>query len=879
MADDDGQLLWVPTLDGSTALERFGAEHGHSDYDSLWEWSVTDLEGFWGAVWKWFGVKGTYDRVLSGHDMPGARWFEGAKVNYAEHALRGPGGVVGCSQTRDRVELSADELRRQVGACRAGLRRHGVGVGDRVVAYLPNTPEAIVAFLATASLGAIWSSTSPEFGLQAVIERFGQIEPKVLLTVDGYVYGDDPIDRSAEADAIAAGLPTVEHVVTVPYLGTAGNWAELLSEPGALEFVQVPADHPLWVLYTSGTTGLPKAIVHSHAGILVEHLKMMTFHLDLRPTDRFLWFTTTGWMMWNVLVTALLTGATIVTFDGDPGADDMRAIWRIVEEESISWFGTSAPFLMSCRRLGVEPGKEFDLTALRALGSTGAPLPSEGFHWAYEHVKDDVMLSSASGGTDICSAFVGGSPTSPVRAGTISVRYLGVAVDAIDGELVVTQPMPSMPVRFWGDPDDAQYRAAYFAERPGLWTHGDLLEFPKSGGLVITGRSDATLKRGGVRIGTAEIYRVVEGLSQVNNSLVVHHEDGDRLILFLEVDGPVDDRDIAIEAKRLLKDRLSPRHVPNEVYVVAAIPMTLSGKKLEVPVKKILAGADPDDVASRGSLRDPAALEAIVEVASLRKRRLRWDEVSRVFTASGQVPRRVSARREELLEIAAELFATRGFAGVTVHDLGAAAGVSGPALYHHFDSKEAMLGELLVGTSHHLLAAARSLLDLPPDELLDELIAIHVDFAVDHRALVSFQHGDLHEASPEDQERVRANKHQYVQIWVDALIGVHTQVSRKFAEPLVHAVLGLINSTSSSPRANRIEIARLLRRMAKGAIASSLEPPALVVARSSMIATPIDHAPTVIAEVLRTDPKLNQQAAAAIAAIVSAAYDTLVGMD
>ena len=392
-----------------------------------------------------------------------------------------------------------------------------------------------------------------------MIDRFGQIEPKVLFTVNGYMYGDKPIDRSAEAAAIAAGLPTVEHVVTVPYFGPAGNWAELLAEPGLLEFVHVPADHPLWVLYSSGTTGLPKAIVHSHGGILVEHLKMMTFHLDLGPADRFLWFTTTGWMMWNVLVSGLLTGATIVTFDGDPGADDMRATWRVVAEEAVTWFGTSAPFIMNCRRLGVAPGSEFDLSALRAVGSTAAPLPDDGFRWVYEHVKADVMLSSTSGGTDICSAFVGGSPTSPVRAGEISVRYLGAAVDALDGELVVTQPMPSMPVCFWGDADGSRYRDAYFGEHPGVWTHGDLLEFTRSGGLIISGRSDATLNRGGVRIGTAEIYRVVESLPGVTDSLVVHHEDGDRLILFLTVEGLAAGRDI-VDRGQADRSRASSPH-------------------------------------------------------------------------------------------------------------------------------------------------------------------------------------------------------------------------------------------------------------------------------------------------------------------------------
>ena len=618
-----GELLWAPPLDGSTAIERFGAAHGYATYDELWQWSVTDLEAFWAAVWDWCDVIGTYDRVLSSPAMPGAKWFEGAALNYAEHVLRGAGGIIGRSQTRDRVELSAGELRRQVGACRAGLQRLGVGRGDRVVAYLPNVPEAVVAFLATASLGAIWSSAAPEFGPQAVIDRFGQIEPKVLFVVDGYMYGDKPIDRTVEATAIAAQLPTVEHVVTLQYLHperpVSGSWAELLAEDGPLAFERVPADHPLYVLYSSGTTGLPKAIVHGHGGILLEQLKVMTFHLDLTPTDRMFWFTTTGWMMWNFLVGCLLTGSTIVTFDGDPGAEGLRVTWRIAAEEHFTYFGTSAPFIMNCRRQGLAPGSEFDLAGLRGVGSTGAPLPADGFRWVYERVNGNVLLSSTSGGTDICSAFVGGNPTTPVYAGEISARYLGAAVEAHNGELVVTQPMPSMPVGFWNDPDGSRYRAAYFETNPGMWTHGDLLEFTEHGGMIISGRSDATLNRGGVRIGTAEIYRVVESVPGVADSLVVHLEDGDRLILFVSVDATgATHQDLALELKRIIKEQLSPRHVPNEVHVVPAIPTTLSGKKLEVPVKRILAGADPEQVASRGSLRDPAALEAIVDIAAAR---------------------------------------------------------------------------------------------------------------------------------------------------------------------------------------------------------------------------------------------------------------------
>lgn len=818
MSHPANELLWTPPLDGTTAIEQFGAAYGHTDYESLWKWSVTDLEAFWAAVWNWCGVIGGYECVLSSREMPGARWFEGAGVNYAEHALRGSGGIIGRSQTRDRVELSGDELRRQVAACRTGLRRLGVERGDRVVAYLPNIPEAVVAYLATASLGAIWSSAAPELGPQAVIDRFGQIEPKVLFAVDGYRYGTETIHRESEVEAITAGLPTLEHVITVPYLGRAGNWGELLAEPGPLDFVRVRSDHPLHVLYSSGTTGLPKAIVHSHTGIVVEHLKLLRLHFDLGPSDRLLWYTSTGWMMWNVLVSGLLTGATIVTFDGDPGVENMRSTWRIVAEESVSWFGTSAPFLMNCRRDGVEPGAEFDLSALHGLGSTAAPLPADGFRWVYEHVKDDVFLMSSSGGTEICSGFVGGSPTSPVRAGEISVRYLGAAVEAIDGELVVTEPMPSMPVCLWGDADDSRYREEYFSARPGVWTHGDLLEFTRSGGLVISGRSDATLKRGGVRIGTSEVYGVVESLPQVTSSLIVHDEDGDRLVLFVSTDGTISDRDVAAEAKRTLRAQLSPRHVPNEVYVVPSIPTTLSGKKLEIPVKRILAGADPTEVASLGELADPTSLDAIVEVAAARNRRLRWDEASRAFSGT-DAPRPVSPRREELLEIAAELFAQQGFAAVTVDSLGAAAGVSGPALYHHFENKEAMLGEMLVGTSHHLLAGARALREsVPSDHLLAELIAMRVDFAVDHRALISVESRDLNNATPEDRQRVQQLQEQYVDIWVDALIARRPGFTPSTARPVVHAVLGLINSTPASPRTPLTKMASMLRSMATAAV-------------------------------------------------------------
>jgi acetoacetyl-CoA synthetase len=647
--DGRGRILWEPPPDvrDRSRIGRYlrwlEAERGlrFSGYDELWRWSVGDLDAFWGSVWDHFGLDSAtpVGTALADAAMPGARWFPGVELNYSAHALRSePDGpaLVALSQSRGRIELTMDDLRDQVARCRAGLERLGVRRGDRVAAYLPNVPEAVVALLATASLGAIWSSCAPEFGTRSVVDRLRQIEPAVLLAVDGYRYGDKAVDRRTEVDAVRSELPSLRATVLLPYLdggrarstpgaGDTVTWDDLLAEPADLAFDPVPFDHPLYVLYSSGTTGLPKPIVHGHGGILVEHHKVLALHNDLGPGDRFFWFSTTGWMMWNYLVSGLLVGATPVLFDGDPGHPDMAALWRAAADEGVTFFGTSAPFLLACRKAGVVPSQLADLSALRAVGSTGAPLPAEGFEWVYQAVGDDLLLSSISGGTDVCTAFVGGCPLVPVRAGEISCRYLGALVEAVggdgrpvvgeQGELVISAPMPSMPVGFWGDHDGSRYRAAYFEAHPGVWTHGDWITIHADGACTISGRSDATLNRGGVRMGTAELYAVVESLPEVADSLVVHIEDPEggpgRLLLFVTpAAGARLDDHLRTRLVRALRTELSPRHVPDEIHEVPGVPRTLSGKKLEVPVKRILSGTDPDAAASRGSMANPEVLDA-----------------------------------------------------------------------------------------------------------------------------------------------------------------------------------------------------------------------------------------------------------------------------
>jgi acetoacetyl-CoA synthetase len=645
-------VLWSPPADvrETTQLGRFldhvrdKRGHDFSGFDDLFEWSVTDLSGFWGSIWDFFEVKAhaPYQRVLGASTMPGADWFTGATLNYAEHMIgadedANETAVIAISQTRDQLELTFGDLREQVAAARAGLQRLGVQPGDRVVAYMPNIPETLVAFLAAASLGAVWATCAPEFGPRSVIDRFGPIEPKVLLAIAGYRYGTKAIDRRAEVGEVRAALPTLEHVVHVPYAGgpedalpDAVEWDDLVAQPGPLEFEPVPFDHPLYVLFSSGTTGLPKAIVHRHGGILIEHLKNHGLDWDLQPGDRLLWFTTTAWMMWNALVSTLLLRASIVMLDGNPVHPDVSAQWRLAEQTQPTFMGVGPALLMGCRKAGLQIGSDFDLSTLRQLCAAGSPLPGEGYDYVYEQLGPDILLNVGSGGTDVCCGIVQGSPLQPVYRGEISGRCLGVDSAAFDadghevvgelGELVIRKPMPSMPVRFWNDPEDERYRSAYFDEYPGVWRHGDWILFTERGSCVITGRSDATLNRGGVRMGTAEFYTVVEELAEVDDSLVVHLEDPEggpgELLLFVQLhDGVALDDELRVRLGGALRGALSPRHVPDTIEAVPAIPRTLTGKKLELPVKRILLGAQSSQVASRDALADPAAIDAFVAFA------------------------------------------------------------------------------------------------------------------------------------------------------------------------------------------------------------------------------------------------------------------------
>jgi acetoacetyl-CoA synthetase len=625
-------------------LER-DAGQPFASYAELWRWSVEQLGPFWQAIARYFELNpgGSSEPALQGR-LPSVRWFPNASVNYAERLLRRRDGhlaIVACSEDGTRKTLSYAELAEQVARARVGLQRVGVKPGDRVAAFLPNGVEAIVGVLAAASLGAVWSSAAPEFGVRSVLDRFQQIEPTVLLACDGYVYGNKRFERGAEVREIAAGLPSLRGLFVLgdaAAIGRVGNvtaepWQALVADTAPLAFDAVPFEHPLWILYSSGTTGLPKAIVQGHGGILLEHLKALALHMDLGEADRFFWFSTTGWMMWNMLVSGLALGCTLVLYDGSPAEPSLAALWQLAERERISYFGTSAPYLLACKKAGLVPKAVAELSALRSIGTTGAPLPSDGFKWVYEQVADDILLGSVSGGSDVCTAFVLSCPLLPVRAGQIQCRGLGAKVEAWDdqgralidqvGELVLTEPLPSMPLGFWNDPERERFNASYFGTYPGVWRHGDWIKLDREGASVIYGRSDSTLNRGGVRMGTSEFYRVVEGLPEIADSLVVDTgslEDAiGKMWLFVVLrDGAELDEPLLKRIKSALRSELSPRHVPDEVRVVSAVPRTLNGKKLEVPVKRILLGAEPDKVASRDTLANPRALDELVALVRSR---------------------------------------------------------------------------------------------------------------------------------------------------------------------------------------------------------------------------------------------------------------------
>jgi len=651
-ASGDETLLWEPSeeLKQQATLTRYmhwlEREKGLHvrDQEELWHWSVSHLEEFWASIWDFFSVKASrpYTSVLADRKMPGAQWFGGAELNYAEQVFRnasvGYPALLFQSERHPLRAVSWEELSRNVGSVANALRALGVKPGDRVVAYMANLPETVIAFLACASIGAVWSSCPPDFGTSSVIERFQQIEPKVLFAVDGYQYNGKEFDRRSVLSELQQALPTLHTTVLLPYLSkdtdTEGEtsmvlWHDFLSSDTTLTFEQVPFEHPLWVLYSSGTTGLPKAIVQGHGGIVLEHLKSVGLSLDLKPGDIFFWYTTTGWMMWNILVGGLLVGTTILLYDGSPAYPTLNMLWKLAQESGMTFFGTSAGYITSCMKAGLEPGTTYDLSKLRALGSTGSPLPPEGFGWVYEHVKRDIWLASISGGTDVCSAFVGGSVLLPVYAGELQCRALGAKVEAFDeqghpvinevGELVLTEPLPSMPLYFWNDPGNTRYQESYFDVYPGVWRHGDWIKITPRGSAIIYGRSDSTINRQGIRMGSSEIYRVVEALPEVLDSLIVGVElPGGKYYLPLFVvlrEGVELDDALKAKIKQQLRTNVSPHHVPDEIIAIEEVPRTLSGKKLEVPVKKLLMGMPIEKAISMDALNNPQAMEYFIEFA------------------------------------------------------------------------------------------------------------------------------------------------------------------------------------------------------------------------------------------------------------------------
>ena len=652
----EGTLLWEPDAKvvnraNITKYMQWLASARNltfEDYNSLWQWSVTEIEEFWQSLWEFFDIKAfkPFAGVLTDRKMPGAEWFKGAELNYVEHVFRNRSvnypALIFQSEIQPLIEISWDELHQKVASLASALRSLGVQRGDRVVAYMPNIPETVMAFLACASIGATWSSCSPDFGTRSVVDRFKQIEPKVLFAVDGYQYGGNAFDCRPAIVELQHSLPTLEHTVLVPYLDPLSgseklekklNFDDLLNSGDELVFEPLPFDHPLWVVYSSGTTGLPKGLVHGHGGILLEFMKFTGLHVDVHAGDRFFWFSTTGWVMWNLLQGSLLLGATPVLYDGSPGYPDLDILWQLAEESKMSVFGTSAAYLTTCMGQGLEPAIRHDLKALKTVGSTGSPLSTEGFRWVYASVKKDLMLGSVSGGTDPCTAFLGSCPLLPVRAGELQCRCLGVNARAYDekgqelieavGELVITEPMPSMPVYLWNDPENKRYHESYFEMYPGVWRHGDWVKFSAHGSGVILGRSDSTINRLGVRMGSSEIYAAVEDIPEIADSLVIGFETpaGRYFMPLFVVTQEGIELDAELKRKINLKIRtsLSPRHVPDDILAIADVPRTLNAKKLEVPVKKILSGVPVEKAVNVDSMSNPMSIDYFVGFAAKMK--------------------------------------------------------------------------------------------------------------------------------------------------------------------------------------------------------------------------------------------------------------------